>query len=968
MLRPFAAICSLLLLCTAACDNIGRAWDPDVGPPSTAESSVAVVPRGGDAREGRPKVKSSYPSGAGWPSTVPILIEFSESVNQSLIAPTSANGTDGRIILRVQGSTQALPCAYDFLGQGRLLLMRPIGTLNTPPNANYEVVLLPDARDVDGVTFLVDAEGTVLTTFQANQDASVTAGRILAVYPKDNARDATRETGLVVVFDRPANASTLRVENLYLRPQGGVAVPGELKQPLSTAGVEDTRVTRFTPSDTLAAAQRYELVVTEDITFGTDSALDFGNKTPFSRFTTVAPAAPTAVVLGNPDAGFDDKINAHNALSARLRVTTAADSVAGDRVLARIYGGDAGSAAAGDFVYAQRTIELPTGGTQDVDVDFSTALGTLSKPLFDDGAITYAVQLQRGSEHSGFLLSTTVQNARFDITPPTLLHAGPPASADGTDLFSDTESVSFYGVASEGIAEATLTDGTSTVNLFASSDDGSFLMLPIDVGRKATPHPYSLILTDRAGNMIAAAATGNIRMRGMFINGTAGQLTVEAYDSATLLPLVGATVLVDPATPTRPATGQLAGTTDSDGRATFTGLGSGARTVTIVRAGYDLVTLYATQAGHVSLPLRPTSNATATFRGTVAFASANGSVITAPTGATVIVGNSAIASRSPLGVRTASNTPNTIPDTAVLANRPQIVTTFGGTFQAQALPTFGYQGVQMLGPTLLTPMPPVAPAPGGSVSQQVLSAIDTGGSVLGLVGGITKDFAFATGLDTGNLVGGTLSTRVTMSVPGFSGQALAGIGTVTANTGSSYSFNANFGTAVSAAFVLFNPLYWVVAEARDTAGRVSRHRSFISGSQVVDTLEAQAIPVITTPGGPSTGSPAVTVDDVLDESIVIGGAPVGEALLDLTATDGAGRNWLLICTDRDAAGGSDTFQFPDLATAGVTGLAAGTWTVVAEARLTISNSLAGNDDLMLSERFRSEVLYSRSQSVQFTVQ
>ncbi|MFM1872674.1 MAG: hypothetical protein RL398_2096, partial [Planctomycetota bacterium] len=130
MLKTLLRSCAATALLLASCDNVGRAFDPTIDPgggggTEPAEVVVEFVPLAGDVRDARPKVKATFPSGSGWPTTVPIVVEFSESVNQTSIAPTTAGGTDGRIILRVQGTQQALPCGYDFVAGGRLLVMRP---------------------------------------------------------------------------------------------------------------------------------------------------------------------------------------------------------------------------------------------------------------------------------------------------------------------------------------------------------------------------------------------------------------------------------------------------------------------------------------------------------------------------------------------------------------------------------------------------------------------------------------------------------------------------------------------------------------------------------------------------------------------------------------------------------------------------------------------------------------------------
>ena len=953
----------LLALCASGCDNVGRAWDPILDPgtpePGDTFSAIQVVPTGGDARDGRPKVRATFPSEGGWPLKVPIVVEFSESVNEASILPTTPTGTDARVIVRVRGTPQPIPCQYDFLAGGRLLIMRPIAELSNAQNQTYEVLLLPDARDVDGVRFQVESGGKLLSEFQVNQDEQFTDGRILTTFPRDNASGVQRETDYIVVFDRPANPTSVQPTNLFLRPAGGSAIAGDREFPLLILNLPDPRVVVFNPDDSLDPATGYELVVDDTITFPDEGELDFRGRTPFARFDTTAPAAPTLVELGNPLPNYLDKINQTNLANAILRVTPPADAAIGDRVRARVYGFDADTTPAADITFVEAFADLTNAGAQPVDLDLSGALGTLEHPKFDDGPIVFVAQMQRGSGSSGFVRHAQGASPRFDITLPTLTRAGPPSGGNATDILSDVENVSFYGKASEDIAEASLVAGTNpAATLFASDSSGNFLMRPVAVGRLSTPLAYSLHFTDRAGN-VSSEVTGNIVMRGFFTGLVAGALTVEAYDQTTLLPIAGATVLVDPGAPTVPASpGQAPGTTDSAGRATFTVSGTD-HTITIVRAGYDLVTLYRTGSAFVSLPLRPTAAATATLKGTVAFQSAPGT--------TVVVGSSALDSRNPIGVNTTSTAPNTIPDnTPIVPNRPQVMTAFGGVIEPTgAPPAFSSQGCQMLGATLQVPTPPTVPAGPGAESQQSLALVPTAG-FFSPVASYQKDFGLAAGLNTSSLVGGKPVVRVTMSLLGFEGQVLAGLGSATAPVAASYTINADLGAPAALGLASFGPLGWVVAEARDTGERVSRHRALLDlpTGAVTAILDAPSIPIVTAPVGAITGSPAVSFDDVLFAAAV----PGGQGMVDLTAKDGAGRRWVILFVDRDAAGGTDTLQYPDLATAGVAGLQTGTWSLQAEARLLISLTLSTSDDLMLTERVRQEILYSRSAPQPFTIQ
>ena len=97
-----------VVVAAVACDNVGRAFDPDVDPPDPGGefgiSTIQVVPVGGDARSGRPTVRATYPEGSGWPSSVPIVVEFSESLNEQTILPTTARR-------RCPCSGSCVPCA-----------------------------------------------------------------------------------------------------------------------------------------------------------------------------------------------------------------------------------------------------------------------------------------------------------------------------------------------------------------------------------------------------------------------------------------------------------------------------------------------------------------------------------------------------------------------------------------------------------------------------------------------------------------------------------------------------------------------------------------------------------------------------------------------------------------------------------------------------------------------------------------
>lgn len=950
-LLPFLA---LLLL--GACDNFARGFDPGFngGGGSAQPSTVELVPVGGDVRDGRPKVRNTWPKGGGWPTTVPVVVEFTESVSSASIAPTSPSGTDGRLILRIKGTEQALPCLYDFVLGNRAVILRPSTGLSNVSGQAYEVVLLPESRDVDGIRFQVSTE-TILAEFQVDQEAAVEDGQIVAVLPRDNQTDATRESDLLVVFDKPAETASVTASSLQVVPGGGAALAGNISAPLRIANQPDPRVFRFRPTGGFAGSTQFQLLVDDTILFGQNGGkLDFRGRTPFARFTTIGPAAPTAVRVGNPLAGFDDKINRGNVANLVLHVDVPASASAGDQLLARIYGFDNGTQPADDIKYVERTAPLVQSGAHTATVDFGTALGSVGAPQLGEGAVVFAVQLRRGDAHTGFAHGDEDAGARFDLTPPTLVAIGPPGVSGSNDALTDQEVIALFGSASEAIGDATLTDGVSTVGLYAGADDGRFLLKPLALGRRTAPLAYTLNLTDSAGNMAVAAFTGNIVQRGVVTGTNTGTLTVELYDETTLLPVVGAAVLVEPGTPALPGSGQLLLTTGADGRATFAI--AGPTTITAVAQGYHLRTLYGTSASHASLPLRPQQNATASFAGTAAFqATAN---------MTALVGNNAFADPLLLSVQTAAANPTAIPSTPILPGRPQVVTAFAGVYEPTAVPTFTTFACQMAGPTLTTPTPPAAPAAPGGSSNQTLALAGTGPGIANLATIYTKDFNAATGLDTTTLTGGKPFVRVTGSLLGFGNQTLMGVGFTTPAAAGMFTVNGSYALGAFLALADFGPVAWVATEARDAAGAVSRHRVLLvpANGTFIDLLQPPAIPTIVAPGGPSTGSPSVTFADRLDRATL----PAGLAFGELQAQDGAGRQWSLWFEDNDGTG-SDTVQFPDLMPMALVGLAPGTWSIRATGRLYLSTTF-GPGDIVLAERQRQEVTFARSPAVDFIVQ
>ncbi|MEC7584195.1 MAG: hypothetical protein VYE77_07750 [Planctomycetota bacterium] len=978
MMPSFSRVVFVVLLAAllAGCDNVGRIFDPTFdpgrGPSGPGTSNIEVPPVGGDVRDGRPLVREVYPKGGGWPESVPIVVEFSESVNQSSLQPSSPTAQDARLIVRAEGTQAAIPCAYDFLAGGKLLVLRPTAGLpNTPDPAlggssAYEVVLLPEARDVDGLRFQ-GSEEEILATFTTDAPPEDEDGDILAVFPRNNQLNVPRDTQVLVVFTRVANIPSLTPQNLSLTTTFGNTVPTEIDVVLSTLGVPDARVVSLKYVGDLEPDEEHRINAEPGITFGSDGSLGLNGGTPYSRFTTSVLPTPIAVGLA-PDSAlinFDGKINRSNLTSLRLEVELPNGFAVEDKVVARIYGGDRAEIEnPAELLYVEASADIVSTSDNLIEVDFTDKLGTLENPVLDEGEVTLVAQLRRGNVHSGMIQGSS--DTELDTIAPQILSLGPPGSLTEQQVFTDLQHLTLYGVATEGLGAATLTylPGEPTeraVSLFAGQASGEFVMEPLDLGVQPEPQSFSLDITDTAGNKVDGVATGEVFQRGYIADGVSTSMQVEVYDETTLLPLAGATVASEPDVPVLPAVGRVTGTTGADGRVVLTNVSGITKTTTVSLAGYDSVTVYNAPFSKLSLPLRPIGGATATLTGSVGFE---------PTvGVTVMVGSGSFADPIQLDSRTEISDPTSIPETPILPNRPTVVTGLGGIFPASLTPTFSFHGCNMCGFDLQTQSPPLRGVAAGEESEvglllstAVVPFITTLSGPLGLPLSIVEDFDLAEGLDTENLVGGKPSVRLTMAMRGFPGQTLFGVGFSSPLTGAQYTLNGTYSQALHALVTPYPSSQWLVTEAVDTETRLSRVRSLVSTLQgfVIDPVNPPWIPTVTTPVGPVVGAPQVEVVDALQP-----GEFDSLGMLEIVAEDSAGQRWTIFAQDTDPLGTEEDFQFPD--PTGMSVLPPGEWSIIAYSRLFIG---AGPtvDDVILAERRREEVTLARSAPATVTVQ
>ena len=955
---------SLALLTLFACENnIGRAFDPDGvgggGSGSGDTSNIQALPIGGKAVDGRPSVVDAFPKAAGWPVSVPVVVLFDESMNEQSVLPLASSGLPPTVFLRQEMTDVALAADYDFLLGGTVVMIRPLIPLLDM--TVYEVVVGSEARDTDGVR--VGGDERVVATFTVDEDLSEADGRIVTTLPLANASGRLRESPVYVVFDKPATIASVTSSNFFMQTSSAVSITGTLSFPLNDIGGNaDGRVLRFDPDTVFAANTDQEIIVDETIAFpGTPPGqLDFNNRTPFASFATQDVEPPLAVAV-NVSPGFPDKINIQNIDNLMVDVDLPASTLAGDLVIVRIYGLDPLTGDPADVNFVERSNSVVAAGAQTLSVDLTAALGSALAPRFSDGAVTIIAQQGRGARRSGSIHSNPGNAPSLDVTLPSLVTFGPPTGPLAGDMVTDLQQIALYGTASEQLAGATLTamaPVSNTTNMFASSADGRFMMRPLLLGRLTVAVSASLELTDLAGNVTSVMPIGGtIQQRGV-VTGSVGagmSLTVEAYDESTLEALAGVSVIIEPGLPSPTGAGQITMTTGMNGRVTFTGLTAPSYSVTLVQAGFELISLLDTPAGQVSLPMRPLSAATASLGGNLLFPPISGQ--------TALVGINVLDDVTVEAVATSSTAPTTLPNTAIRPNRPIVISAYSGVVEPTSLPAFNNFACQMCGPLGLTRTPPAPPVDSGQTGMENLPLIPAAVSIVNLASSFTVDFANSLGLGT---ISGSPTVRIVGSLFGISGMPLMGVGFATLSAGKAYTVDGSLSLSTFLGLGPFLPVLWVSTEARDGAGNIARHRRAVSvpatGTTLMTTL-SPGVPTINPPAGPATGSPAVSFEDRLEPATAL--AVGGFGFHQLRATDPNGRRWTLLVEDQDGIA-SKSLQFPQIQSP-LVGLGTGTWSVSAETFLVFSSTFA-NADYILEERFRQMVTYARAVSVDFTVQ
>ncbi|MEO0478651.1 MAG: Ig-like domain-containing protein [Planctomycetota bacterium] len=898
--------------------------------------------------DGRPVVTDSFPTGNGLTISTPIVVLFNESLSADSLAsgePTTGPGgipvpgTPG-VFVRDTASSTPVTGTIDLLFGGRAVLFLPAALV---PMTEYEIVVASTVTDTDGVP--LDTEEFVAGFFTTDA-ADDSEPQVVGTLPMDNDGDVPVGADVFVFFDRAADAMTVNAANLVLTT-GGVPEPAVVTTPIMGLAGPDTRIAQLSPTaPLLAPGTRYELELSTAIQFG-DEPLDTGGASPFSIFDTVGlSSAVDFRVVGAPTA-FPLAITGPLLADVNIDVDVDASVPSGSVVVVRIYGGDASTAATDDLTFLEATAVTMADGPTTVTVPFGTTLGLPGATVLDEGSVTVQATIRLGDLDSGFI--GVEGNGSLDTGAPEILSFAPMLADDTTTIVTDQASVLAFGTASEQIASAEFVVGSTTVGLFASNAAGEFILEPILLDRSTSTASYILNLTDMAGNVATMALTGDILSRGV-VRGprTGGDMVVEVYDEATLAVVPNATVVVET------STGAVTAMTDDMGIASFVGVAAGSTSVTAAANGFDLASLLDTEASFVSLPVRPIGVAAST-------ATLNGTAVFIPDGSTTArLGTNLPADpMSPVASSTAGS-PNMPGNVLVRTGRPFANSALSGNFAAPASPFFSDFACELCGIDGLTPSVGTAPAAAGD-TVDVFLPTGTPPDTMPLVITTppTVDFG-AAGL--GTLAGGP-QVDVFATYNGLPGSMMVGAGFATAGTGMQFTINGAYFTSSFGVLASLGPTLMLSTSAQDTDGVMSRVRQIVV-LPASGTLLPSIVPIggaVLTPSA-MAGAASVTATDVLDPNPALGQL----GMLEVTATDAAGRSWRIFRQDTDASGGTDDLDLPDLNGLGVTGLQAGDWAVQADAMVFVD--LAGSaSNFLFEDRLRLEIARSRGLAITITV-
>jgi hypothetical protein len=633
----------------AGCDeNVGCVFTTGCqGGSGALSDNEALLPVDGDwIVDGPPKVEGVFPSGTQNPGTTPIVVVFSETMQEESL--------DGAIRVVPLSGGQPLP-PVDGLGQvlasdGRVLILLPPED-DALDAGSYAVVLDDRALGLDLSGQELDADpGASLGTFSVAAPGP-SAPRLVTSFPPDGARDQGETPEIVAVFDRPVVQGSVDGASFDVRVAGVDPAQDPPAQPIlvrdGATTTADTRVFlyRSVGADgrpvALGRDVEVELRLASSIVEADGGALAATNVS----FRTMALSAPLAAsLLSDPN----DAIGLANLTpgdSEELALEVELDDAEpGDSIDLVLFGLEKSEDDDPLRIAVLSTVRLSGAapiqsvivGREDVGLQLSDEPDDVR---FEDGAITFALRARRGRVVSPVRLldldpaPDTIRDPLLDTIRPEIESLL--GSADARTFRTDQRGLSLAGVASESLRSvevSTLLGGNGSLAPAVGSGARTFLAAPVaGVGRiPGGSTTFSATGRDAAHNA-SPGVSGDVLQFGAVGPGALApgdSIVVEVFDASTLDLLEGARVSVHSDHGNGSAYPLFSsGPTLPDGRVTLPteGAPSVAAIVTVALDGFDLFTLHGAPSPFLSVPLRPSSRPAS--RATGAVRSSDGAAI-----------------------------------------------------------------------------------------------------------------------------------------------------------------------------------------------------------------------------------------------------------------------------------------------------------------------------------------------------
>lgn len=653
-----------LLGAIAACDNPACVYSATgcgtvgIGDPLGAEATTPFD--GARIRDGLPRIEAVYPSGSNINPDSPIVIQFSESMNQASLQSAFRLVDSGDFSGFPIGTTSVLT------GDDQLLVLFPVSPL--PSGGSIQVIFQNDnqARDLTGQ--VLDAiEESVVGSF-AVAAGTTNATQLLTTWPPANADDVNPQTEIITVFDRDMTPAPFATDAFQVTIDGNPPSPDPVPSPIELLSLGSTNLTdprvwvyrRTTASGELATIDPGSTIEVSLSVGGNLDPLEGDTLDPqVVSFSTPAFAAPISVSLASTP---NDAIGLANLVegSSELQVAVELSAASPDDTLSlfafgtSLEDGTVLAAVQSDVVLGD-SITSQVLSLSETPLLASNAVG---QAIFADGDVVLAARQTRGSVVGPLRVldldagAQGVQSVVLDTVAPTLDDLDLPGG--GGDLFlSELRDFTLTGRASEELraVDVVVTDlpgaaeplensgeafdvGADFVPVVGSTKDGGFIAAPVRLGivptvaiagTDAVEVPalsYEFTLYDRALNA-SQAILGTFNQRGTVTGPEVNPgetITVEVVDASTLQPLANALVVwadlsnddVNPAS----VSNVQSTLTGVDGRAQITAQAT--ETILTVDAdGFDLVTFQGLETGWCSVLIQPTGGLTAQASGAI---------------------------------------------------------------------------------------------------------------------------------------------------------------------------------------------------------------------------------------------------------------------------------------------------------------------------------------------------------------